>query len=127
MSILDMNYMLMGKLIVKWANEPNSRPADISGLKAQCRDNGFELILHEGTSNVVFEDLPKMPANTVRFVVPHKDDINQPLDGADGYPAPRFYDGLYVPPVERRTNMSAEAVENFRLARIGDYTTAKCG
>jgi len=115
------DYIELGRLVADWAMRKDSRPDCVEELRRQL------------------DGIAKVPATTkkVEFVqgdqevlvirLPDRDliekrlrDLESPLVGAR-YPLPKFYDDIY----NRHFGPEMSSLETF-LARMGDYTIAKC-
>ena len=135
MEIENPDYGILGQLIEKWAKDPASTPKNLQDFKNQCEDLDYTIELREDITD--FEAVPLNPIgeHTVRFVVPHKDDIEttkncvSQLIAARGnkYPVDDYYDLLYRLPVERQNENTTDQHEQFRLTQLGEYCNKKCG
>jgi hypothetical protein len=122
-----MNWRNWGELVMKWALEPGTRPANVDELNTQME------LANVGVSfptpkfqDVAFAQAPN--AKTVQIFLPTEAAIKAAKqDIADGkkYPLPEFYGRLAFGGMD--ANIKQPDKEEMLACRIGDYAIGQCG
>lgn len=119
----------LGELIVRWAANPATRPADVAEFIAQTAAVGADVVLDGGETNLDLADQPESSADTIHVRIPHNNDIVNAKGtlppGPAEYPLHRDYNDAFVAPT-RRDDMSDAELDNYNNMVIGQYTTKKC-
>ena len=118
MKILD--FVEAGKIVVKWAQDPSTRPRDLAEFKLQLAglvkvpDRYTEIQIVQGYDHVFFLRLP--PNNQVTH---SQAQLLKEEDNLSHYGVPDFYfDAILKPDDFKR--------EPFFYSRIADYTIRGC-
>lgn len=117
------DYIELGKLVADWTQNEKSRPDDIDELRrqldgiARVPDNFKKVKFVEGKSDVLVIRLPEKELMAA---------TQRELEGASSmtqppYKLPKFYDDIY----HRHFGPEMTSLDIF-LARMGDYTIARC-
>ena len=118
----------LGELIIKWANEPETRPVDVIEFMQQAGAAGAEIEVDGGELHLDLADQPESRADTIHVRIPHKNDINNALamlPNGGAYPLHVGYDDAFSNPA-RRSNMTQLEIKDYNEMVIGQYTTKKC-
>ena len=122
-----MNWFAWGNLVMKWARDKNSRPADVADLNRQMqRANVGVSFPDDQFTKVAFAQAPD--DNTVQIFLPTIRALDAALaDIAAGkeYTLPPFYRLLAFD--NRAPNIKQENKEKLLASRIGDYAIGQCG
>lgn len=115
------DYIELGRLVVDWTNDADTRPRTVAELRTQLDGiavvpdsfTGVEFV--EGKADALVIRLPEagVTRNTMERM--------EALSLGDRYMLPKFYDDLY----HKHFGPVMTPLDTF-LARIGDYTIAQC-
>lgn len=115
------DYIELGRIVTEWAKDKCKRPDSIEALAAQLKDvarippcyKKVEFV--EGSEETLVIRLPEK-----RLTEDAMSALDTPLV-SEPYPLPKFYDDVY----QKHFGPQMTPLEIF-LARMGDYTIARC-
>lgn len=115
------DYIELGRMVADWATGDQKLPEDVDDLRKQL--DGIAVV-PKSIKKVKFvqgkEDLLVIRLPDADLVRQSKEELDSPLV-EDRYMLPKFYDDIY----QRQFGPQMTPLEIF-LARVGDYTIAKC-
>jgi hypothetical protein len=119
------NWLEWGKLVVKWAEQPNTRPTSVQELNTQMTEAGVAASF----STETFKFLHMCQAHddkTLQIFLPSVASVarrRQELATPGAWKAPIFYQELAG---IAAFNVPPERKEDFMLCRIGEYSIGQC-
>lgn len=133
------NHENFGKLIKEWADNPESRPTNLTEFRTALEDQGIDYGMPPFNPEDPDRDLHLRPIKRIRFVDLHEEEltivvpssnmlrIGEHLSTTDGgeYPFPKEYDKAYHG-TPKTTGLDKEQRKKIFLARIGDYSVGNC-
>jgi hypothetical protein len=120
------NWVEWGKLVVKWAEQPNTRPTSVEELNNQMAAVGVAASFSTDT----FKHLHMCQAHddrTLQIFLPTAASVarrRQELASPGGWKVPIYYKDLAG---ITAFNVAQEDKEDFMHCRIGEYSIGQCG
>jgi hypothetical protein len=123
----EMNWFAWGKLVMKWAQDPGTRPANVIALNQQMETaNVGGSFPEQRFRDVAFAQAPD--SKTVQIFLPTVaaiDAAKQEIRDGRKYPLPEFYGRLAFGGAD--ANIKQPNKEEMLACRIGDYAIGQCG
>lgn len=120
------NWVEWGKLVVKWAEQPNTRPTSVEDLNNQMAAAGVAASF----STEAFDHLHLCQAHddrTLQIFLPTAASVarrRQELALPGGWKVPIYYHELAN---IASFNVAPDRKEDFMYCRIGEYSIGQCG